>query len=475
MAQGRSADNPQSKAELLRELEQVRGRLAEVLATGGSHEDRRRALEGRLFRQREALIRLGLSDELARSEFLPFVRLASKVSAETLGVARVSVWLFSEDRSILHCEQLYEQASDRFSGGTELLSERHPRYFAALNRGRQVAAHDAHQDPDTSEFSEGYLTPLGINSMLDAPLRRSGELVGVICHEHVGPARVWAPEEQDFASSVADFLTLVLEGRERRRAERAFRSAQEELLRRQWQATKQIESELEKARGQQSRKARVAVVAQVAASVSVELRGPLEAIRRATNRLRQQQGENASDQLAIIEQEIRATDGILSNLAEVSCGKQPRREVVDLTTAMRDALQSVPGTSGLQLELDLQPEPFMLDADPGQFRQVLANLVRNAAQAMGPEGRIQLHARVEQGQACITLRDDGPGVPRDSREQIFEPLFSSRPTGTGLGLQICRQILGRHGGSIELLDGPGPGAAFLLRVPAAAAGESAAG
>ena len=311
--------------------------------------------------------------------------------------------------------------------------------------------------------------------MLDAPLRRLGELVGVICHEHVGPARVWAPEEQDFASSVADFLTLVLEGRERRRAERAFRSAQEELLRRQWQATKQVESELETARGQQLRKARVAVVAQVAASISQELRAPLDAIRDAADRLRRQQGKDASDQLAIIEQEIRATDGILSNLAEVSCGKQPHREAVDLTTAMRDALQSVPGTSRLQLELDLQPEPFTLEADPGQFRQVLANLVRNAAQAMGPEGRIQVHARMEEGQACITLRDDGPGVPRDSREQIFEPLYTSRPKGTGLGLQICRQILGRHGGSIELLDAPGPGAAFLLRVPAHTAGESSAG
>jgi len=423
---------------------------------------------------REALIQLGLSDELARNEFLPFVRLATKVSAETLHVARVSVWLFSADRSLLHCELLYEQVGDRYSGGTQLLAEGHPNYFAALNRGRRVAAHDAQQDPDTAEFSEAYLRPLGISSMLDAPLRLSGELVGVICHEHVGPARVWTPKEQDFASSVADFLTLVLEGRERRRAERAFRSAQEELLRRQWQATKQVESELERARGQQLRRARVDVVAQVAASLSLELRGPLGAIRTAMNRTRQdprQGGAAHAEQLTIIEQELRAADDILNNLSEVSCSKPPHRERLDLAQALGEALRSTPGAGKLQLDLDLQPDPFALDADPGQFRQVLVNLMRNALQAMGPQGCIQVRAWLEEDQVCIVLRDHGPGVPDERRERIFEPLYTGRATGAGLGLPICRQILGRHGGSIELLDTPDPGAAFLLRVPAAVAGS----
>lgn len=477
MARNRPGDKPQNEAELRRELEQVRRRLAEVQAAGGGHEERRRALESRLYRQREALIRLGLSDELARYDFLPFIRLASKVSAETLDVARVSVWLFNHDRSVLHCEQLYEQLTDRYSHGMELLAEGHPRYFAALQRGRRVAAHDAHQDPDTAEFSEDYLTPLGISSMLDAPLRRSGELVGVICHEHIGPARVWAPEEQDFASSVSDFLALVLEGRERRRAERAFRSAQEELLRRQWQATKQVESELEKARGQQMRRARVAVVAQVATSISMELRAPLQTIRVAAERLGRQIGDGASEQaeqLAVINEEIRAADGILSNLSEVSCAERPHREQIDLESVVREALQSVSGTNRLRLEVDLEPRPFELDADRGQFRLVLANLVRNALQAMGPDGGIRIQARMQGTTAIVTVRDEGPGVPQDERDRIFEPLFTSRTAGTGLGLQICRQILGRHGGTIRLLDEPGPGAAFLLEVPSSAAGQSAA-
>jgi signal transduction histidine kinase len=457
-----------SKAELRHELELLRGKLARIEAADAGHEERRRALEGRLFRQREALVRLGLSEELARGDFARFVKLAVRVSADTLDVARVSVWQFNEDGTVLQCEQLYEKESGLYSKGDELLAERHPRYFEALRRGRQVAAHDAHQDSATSEFSQDYLTPLGITSMLDAPLRQSGRLVGVVCHEHVGPARVWAPEEQDFASSVADFITLVLEARERRRAERAFRSAQEELLRRQWQATKQVESELARARGQQERRARVAVVGQVAASISQELRRPLEAIRNAVELLAPGSDPCRSvdeDPLAVIAEEVAAAESILDNLSQVACADQPHRELLDLSAAIDEAVRSVPEASDVRIELDLEPRPFNLEADPGQLRRVLANLVRNAVQAMGPRGRIEVRARSEGDTACITLRDDGPGVPRDQRARIFEPLFSSRPRGTGLGLQICRQILGRHGGSIELVEDARPGAAFLLRIP----------
>jgi signal transduction histidine kinase len=468
MGKGISPDEAKSRGELCLELERLRRRLADLEAAGGSHEERRRQLEARLFRQSAALVGLGRSGELAQGDFNGFARLATRVAAETLDVARVSIWLFNEDRSVLRCEQLYERPSDRVSAGTELRAGRYPRYFAALKRGRRVAAHDAHQDPDTSEFSEEYLTPLGINSMLDAPFRSLGELIGVVCHEHVGRPRVWAPEEQDFASSVADFVSLVLESRERKRAERAFRSTQEDLLRQQWQATKQVESELTKARGELVRQTRLATIGQVAASIAHELRNPLGAIHNATYYLSQRVPRSEpkwAEYLEIIEEEIRAADGILGDLLEMSKAKQPIRENVNLADALGDAMKYAQVRDRVRLELDLTPDPFMVRADPRQLRQVLSNLLLNAAQAMGQAGLVHVRARMEDGTACITLRDDGPGVPAERRDQIFEPLFTSRAKGTGLGLPICRQILERHGGSIVLDEGDGEGAAFLLRIP----------
>jgi len=473
MGKGDSPGESSGRDELRLELHRLRGRLADLEAAGGQNEDRRKALEARLFRQSEALARLGRSDELAQGDCRGFGKLASRAAAETLDVARVSIWLFNEDRSVLRCEQLYEHAHDRVSSGLELKAGQYPRYFEALKRGRRVAAHDAHQDPGTSEFSEGYLTPLGISSMLDAPVRSLGELIGVVCHEHIGPPRVWAPEEQDFASSVADFISLVLESRERKRAERAFRSTQEDLLRQQWQATKQVESELDKARVELVRQTRLATIGQVAASIAHELRNPLGAIHNAAYYLAQRVPRDEpkwAEYLQIIKEEIGAADGILSDLLEMSRGKQPDLADVDLASALTDALEFAQVHDRVRVELDLSPDPFVMQADPRQLRQVLSNLVLNAAQAMGRAGRIRVRARQLDGCDCVTLEDDGPGIPLDRRDQVFEPLFTSRARGTGLGLPICRQILERHGGTIELADGDGAGAAFLLRVPRAGAG-----
>lgn len=208
----------------------------------------------RLLTQSTVLVRLAKSEQLAKSDFPGFMRLATEVSASTLGVERVGVWFFSPDRSVLSCRDLYCMSVDRHSEGTELEAARYPRYFAALERGRVVAAHEAQADPDTSEFAESYLEPLGITSMLDAPVRHEGALVGVVCHEHVGTPRVWAGEEQEFAASVADFVSLALEASERRKAEQAYRVAQEELLRSQWQARRQAESELERLKSELIRK-----------------------------------------------------------------------------------------------------------------------------------------------------------------------------------------------------------------------------
>jgi two-component sensor histidine kinase/ActR/RegA family two-component response regulator len=92
-------------------------------------------------------------------------------------------------------------------------------YFRSIEEDRTIAADDARTDERTSEFSRDYLVPLGITSMLDAPIRRAGKLVGVICHEHVGPPRSWTLEDQAFAGSVADFVAMTLDAHERRRTE----------------------------------------------------------------------------------------------------------------------------------------------------------------------------------------------------------------------------------------------------------------
>jgi diguanylate cyclase (GGDEF)-like protein len=153
----------------------------------------------------------------------------TETAAATLSVERSSVWLLSEDHRSLCCLDLYQRTSASHSAGTVLVADAYPRYFEALETGRAIDAHDALSDPRTSEFAHGYLAPLGISSMMDAAIRREGRLVGVVCHEHVGPPRTWQPDELAFAGALADQVALVLEADERRRLQREADATRHEL------------------------------------------------------------------------------------------------------------------------------------------------------------------------------------------------------------------------------------------------------
>src|SRR5690606_38934536 len=132
----------------------------------------------------------------------------TEAAAAVLRVARVSVWLGDRGVTKLVCADLFERSSARHSTGAELHASDHAPYFVALREQRTIAAHDAHGDPRTSCLSLRYLGPLGITSMLDVPIWVNQEMVGVICHEHIGPARTWTGDDESFAYIMANLVAL---------------------------------------------------------------------------------------------------------------------------------------------------------------------------------------------------------------------------------------------------------------------------
>src|SRR4028119_2511038 len=151
----------------------------------------------------------------------------TEASVQNIGVERSSVWLFDKTVTKLQCVDLFEKTCNQHSEGVELASADYPTYFQALQQDQLIAADDAHADPRTQEFSESYLTSLGITSMLDIPIRIKGQTAGVVCIEHIGAARHWTPEDQNFARSLADIVSLAIEARERKQAEEAVRQLEE--------------------------------------------------------------------------------------------------------------------------------------------------------------------------------------------------------------------------------------------------------
>lgn len=199
-----------------------------------------RESEERLRRQTQILMKLARRKTLNGGDLNAAIREITEAAAQTLEIERVSVWLYNnfklqvadkDDSSTLKlvCIDLYERSANRHSEGWELAADTYPNYFQALETERTIAAHDAHNDLRTKEFSQNYLAPLGLKSMLDAPIWLEGRMVGVVCHEQVEPGRQWALEEENFAGSIADLVSLAIEAHERQRTETALRESEEKF------------------------------------------------------------------------------------------------------------------------------------------------------------------------------------------------------------------------------------------------------
>jgi PAS domain S-box-containing protein len=185
--------------------------------------------EKRLRLQQDALVGLAKHQAKATSDIASVLQAVTETVAATLDVQRASVWLHATGNTEIACLDLYDSANRAHSSGARLQESVFPRYFRALRENRVIAAADAHHTPETSEFSEAYLRPLGIGAMLDAPIHRAGSSIGVLCCEHVGAPREWAIDEQNFASAVADFVSLCLELNEHHITSEKLRHHREQL------------------------------------------------------------------------------------------------------------------------------------------------------------------------------------------------------------------------------------------------------
>jgi PAS domain S-box-containing protein len=141
-----------------------------------------------------------------------------EMAASTLQVERVSLWHFAGNRAAIECAGLFRLTPGVHESGARLERDAAPAYFEAIERERVIAAADARSDPRTSDFTTSYLIPLDIWAMLDVPLRRGNDVIGVLCAEHVGAKRAWTVDEQNFAISTANLIAVAIADDRRREA-----------------------------------------------------------------------------------------------------------------------------------------------------------------------------------------------------------------------------------------------------------------
>jgi signal transduction histidine kinase len=221
---------------------------------------------------------------------------------------------------------------------------------------------------------------------------------------------------------------------------------------------------------------RLATAGELAASMAHEIRNPLAAIVNATALLTDERGLTADERattLAAVRTEARRLNRILSDFLHLARPQQARRAAGDI----RDVVQHVSAlirddrsrASRVDVKVAVDPAVPRFPFDRDQLTQVLWNVALNGVEAMNGRGRLSLEVARHNGDVALAVSDTGPGIPRERLTRVFEPFYSGKPNGSGLGLTIAERIVAAHGGRIEIESTPGLGTRVILLFPLEAA------
>ena len=216
------------------------------------------------------------------------------------------------------------------------------------------------------------------------------------------------------------------------------------------------------------RQERLATLGQVAGSIGHELRNPLGVISNAIYFLKMAQpdaGATIKEYLDIIENETRASDKFITELLDFTRIKAVKREPVLVSELVRQTLERYPAPPSVEVALQITPNLPPVYADSQHIVQVLGNLAVNACQAMSDGGKLVLSALAQGNMISIAVQDTGMGIPPENMVKIFEPLFTTKIKGIGLGLSVSQKLAEANGGRIEAQSQRGKGSTFTLYLP----------
>ncbi|MBL7205119.1 MAG: HAMP domain-containing protein [Desulfobacteraceae bacterium] len=291
----------------------------------------------------------------------------------------------------------------------------------------------------------------------DTQIIGSGNLdhkVGTTAKDEIGElSRAFDKMTGDLKETTTSIVELNKEIDERRRAEESLKESYKELKAMQ---------------GQLVRHEKLAVLGQIAGSVGHELRNPLGVISNAIYFLQMtlsEAEETTKEYLEIISSEVSNADNIVSGLLDFSRVKSVGREETGVSELVSQVLEKKPAPENVEVASAIPPDLPAVFVDPMKIGQVVINLVTNAYQAMPDGGRLTVRARGERDKVSLSIIDTGCGISKENMKNIFEPLFTTRARGIGLGLAVARNLAEANGGSIRVESEEGKGSTFTLILP----------
>jgi PAS domain S-box-containing protein len=270
------------------------------------------------------------------------------------------------------------------------------------------------------------------------------------------------------------FRGIIRDITERKAAEEALKEYSERLEEMVEERTK----ELREAQEQLVRKEKLAVLGQLAGGVGHELRNPLGAISNAVyflNMVLEEPDPEVQETLEILQKEVKTSERTISSLLDFARTKSPVWRKVHLKDIVQEVLSDATVPENVEVVSQLDGRLPAILADPDQLGQVFGNIILNAVQAMPDGGQLIVESQVPSPEwVAISFTDTGVGIPEDNLSKLFEPLFTTKAKGIGLGMAVTKTLVEGHGGTIEVESEVGKGSTFTVKLPTGKQGEKVA-
>ncbi|MBD2533865.1 GAF domain-containing protein [Nostoc flagelliforme FACHB-838] len=423
--------------------------------------------EQKLQQHHQVLVELANHKAISEGSLETAFKVITEKAANALEVERVSVWLFDSDaygelrqRTKLQCINLYERSNQIHSAGLERNLADYLIYFKTLAASSTIIVTDTRTDLRVQELWDELLKPKNIVSLIDSSIWVGGKVVGTVLYEQIDTPRTWKLSEQNFVSSIAEFVTLTLEICDRKRTESALREAKEAVE----VANRAKSTFLE--------------------NISHDLRNPLSSILETTQGLQSEVygpvSEEQRQSLNTLESSGKNLLELINQILEFTDTESTKIKLQLATTSIQELCNSslsfvkhLAFQKNIRLRAQIPEELEPIQIDEVRIRQVFINLLTNAIKFTKEGGEVWIEVQPSSTNEYIffSVVDTGIGMLSDDLFKLFQPFVqvenssTRRSPGTGLGLVMVQKIVELHGGTVHAESQLGRGSRFTVKLP----------
>jgi len=400
----------------------------------------------------------GLMETLDIDEIL---RLVLEGVTKNIGFDRARLYLVNEKRNVLECKMAVGIDEEKIKGITLRMDPEGSIVARSIFEKQPFIIPDASADQRVNPILK---EKLNLHSLVVIPLLAKDKALGAIAADHVEPGKNITRETLESVMTFAQQAGLAIHNAFMYEGLKTFSQQMEEKIQR-------TTADLRKTEAQLIRSEKLASLGQLAAGIAHEIRNPLTSINILIHSLTENlpSGDSHREDLKVIEEEINRINEILDRFLRFAKPAAPLLERMDVASIFEETLQLIRPRIEKQriaVRKEFQALPIIL-MDREQIKQVALNLLLYAVQAMPEGGILTLRGQnSEDGQWIrISIQDSGMGIPSEDMNKLFDPFFSTKEGGVGLGLSITHRIIDQHHGNIEVESNLGKGTLVALWLP----------